>query len=178
MALHDQHLLSLTQRNAPTRSSAKQSLAWSWAAWRLHSRFNIQSVAQAILCICTRLFRAALVDCSINKALRSQAPCHCHWQATRVTEHTIGPFSCSGSVLIWCRYPAQYTSTSYSFQGLYGYKVFLAIALILGDALYNLVKVMYKYSVRLYEIYRLGLREKEMTEDEFDEGGFCVQFCC
>ena len=72
--------------------------------------------------------------------------------------------------LVCCRYPAEYTSSSYSFQGLYGYKVFLAIALILGDALYNLVKVMYKYSVRLYEIYRLGIREKEMTEEEFDEG--------
>ncbi|KAK9868357.1 hypothetical protein WJX84_007164 [Apatococcus fuscideae] len=66
-------------------------------------------------------------------------------------------------------YPEEYTETSYSFQGLYGYKVFLAIALILGDALYNLVKVMYKYAVRLNEMYRLGMREQETSEEEFTE---------
>ncbi|XP_022750462.1 probable metal-nicotianamine transporter YSL6 isoform X2 [Durio zibethinus] len=32
---------------------------------------------------------------------------------------------------------------SNNFKGLYGYKVFIAIALILGDGLYNLVKIIY-----------------------------------
>jgi uncharacterized oligopeptide transporter (OPT) family protein len=36
-------------------------------------------------------------------------------------------------------YPAGLSSTN--FKGLYGYKVFIAIALILGDGLYNVVKI-------------------------------------
>lgn len=38
-------------------------------------------------------------------------------------------------------YPAKYTAGS-NLRGVYGYKVFVAIALFLGDGLYNLVKII------------------------------------
>lgn len=38
-------------------------------------------------------------------------------------------------------YPAKYKSGS-NLRGVYGYKVFVAIALFLGDGLYNLVKII------------------------------------
>ena len=38
-------------------------------------------------------------------------------------------------------YPAKY-KTSSNLRGVYGYKVFVAIALFLGDGLYNLVKII------------------------------------
>ena len=38
-------------------------------------------------------------------------------------------------------YPAKY-KTSSNRRGVYGYKVFVAIALFLGDGLYNLVKII------------------------------------
>ena len=38
-------------------------------------------------------------------------------------------------------YPAKYKTGS-NLRGVYGYKVFVAIALFLGDGLYNLVKII------------------------------------
>lgn len=38
-------------------------------------------------------------------------------------------------------YPAKYKTGS-NLRGVYGYKVFIAIALFLGDGLYNLVKII------------------------------------
>ena len=38
-------------------------------------------------------------------------------------------------------YPAKYQTGS-NLRGVYGYKVFVAIALFLGDGLYNLVKII------------------------------------
>ncbi|CAN4079079.1 unnamed protein product [Withania somnifera] len=46
-------------------------------------------------------------------------------------------------------YPADLGSND--FKGLYGYKVFIAISLILGDGLYNLVKIV---SITLKEIFK------------------------
>ncbi|KAG0578467.1 hypothetical protein KC19_4G025400 [Ceratodon purpureus] len=45
-------------------------------------------------------------------------------------------------------YPAGLKSSD--FRGLYGYKVFTAIAVILGDGLYNFVKIAYKSSRNMY----------------------------
>lgn len=46
-------------------------------------------------------------------------------------------------------YPADLGSND--FKGLYGYKVFIAISLILGDGLYNLIKIV---SISVTEIFR------------------------
>ncbi|KAG5624556.1 hypothetical protein H5410_009774 [Solanum commersonii] len=46
-------------------------------------------------------------------------------------------------------YPADLGSND--FKGLYGYKVFIAISLILGDGLYNLIKIV---SISISEIFR------------------------
>jgi len=40
-----------------------------------------------------------------------------------------------------------YTATGSSMHGIQGYKVFLSIALILGDGLYHFVKILYNITV-------------------------------
>ncbi|PKA58922.1 putative metal-nicotianamine transporter YSL6 [Apostasia shenzhenica] len=47
---------------------------------------------------------------------------------------------------------------SNDFKGLYGYKVFIAISLILGDGLYNLIKIIYITSREI-----LNARSKQIT---------------
>ncbi|KAI3839411.1 hypothetical protein MKX03_016089 [Papaver bracteatum] len=51
-------------------------------------------------------------------------------------------------------YPADLGSND--FKGLYGYKVFIAISLILGDGLYNLVKII---AVTIKEIYNSSSKQ-------------------
>ncbi|CAM6100867.1 unnamed protein product [Calypogeia fissa] len=44
------------------------------------------------------------------------------------------------------------------FKGLYGYKVFIAIALVLGDGLYNFTKILIVTAKALHATYRNGLQ--------------------
>lgn len=49
------------------------------------------------------------------------------------------------------------------FKGLYGYKVFIAIALVLGDGLYNFVKILFvsaKVIHKQYKSQQLPTREE------------------
>ncbi|EOY02848.1 YELLOW STRIPE like 6 [Theobroma cacao] len=48
---------------------------------------------------------------------------------------------------------------SNDFKGLYGYKVFIAIALILGDGLYNLIKIVY---ITVKEIYNKSTKQSKL----------------
>ncbi|KAL6960402.1 putative metal-nicotianamine transporter ysl6 [Sarracenia purpurea var. burkii] len=54
-------------------------------------------------------------------------------------------------------YPADLGSND--FKGLYGYKVFIAIALILGDGLYNLVKII---AITLRELCNNSAKQKNL----------------
>ncbi|TMX05897.1 hypothetical protein EJD97_000031 [Solanum chilense] len=54
-------------------------------------------------------------------------------------------------------YPADLGSND--FKGLYGYKVFIAISLILGDGLYNLIKIV---SISVMEIFRNSSTENNI----------------
>ncbi|WMV17677.1 hypothetical protein MTR67_011062 [Solanum verrucosum] len=54
-------------------------------------------------------------------------------------------------------YPADLGSND--FKGLYGYKVFIAISLILGDGLYNLIKIV---SISVTEIFRNSSMENNI----------------
>ncbi|GAB2278411.1 Probable metal-nicotianamine transporter ysl6 [Dionaea muscipula] len=59
-------------------------------------------------------------------------------------------------------YPADLGSND--FKGLYGYKVFIAIALILGDGLYNLIKII---AVTIKEIWSSSNKHKLPVMHEF-----------
>ncbi|KAL2907082.1 putative metal-nicotianamine transporter YSL6 [Bienertia sinuspersici] len=59
-------------------------------------------------------------------------------------------------------YPADLGSND--FKGLYGYKVFIAIALILGDGLYNLIKII---TITVKEIINNRSKEKLPVMQEF-----------
>ncbi|XP_021299193.1 probable metal-nicotianamine transporter YSL6 [Herrania umbratica] len=48
---------------------------------------------------------------------------------------------------------------SNDFKGLYGYKVFIAIALILGDGLYNLIKIVY---ITVKEMYNKSTKQGKL----------------
>lgn len=67
-------------------------------------------------------------------------------------------------------YPADLGSND--FKGLYGYKVFIAISLILGDGLYNLVKII---AITVRELCNKSTKEKnlpivnEVSDDESSE---------
>ncbi|CAL1358413.1 unnamed protein product [Linum trigynum] len=64
-------------------------------------------------------------------------------------------------------YPADLGSND--FKGLYGYKVFISIAIILGDGLYNLVKIIY---VSTKELLNKSTKEHKLpviTEIQDDE---------
>ncbi|OIT21212.1 PREDICTED: probable metal-nicotianamine transporter YSL6 [Nicotiana attenuata] len=54
-------------------------------------------------------------------------------------------------------YPADLGSND--FKGLYGYKVFIAISLILGDGLYNLVKIV---AITIREIFKSSSTQKDL----------------
>ncbi|XWS40568.1 hypothetical protein CRYUN_Cryun17cG0006700 [Craigia yunnanensis] len=62
---------------------------------------------------------------------------------------------------------------SNNFKGLYGYKVFIAIALILGDGLYNLIKIIY---ITAKEMCNKSTKQSklpvvnEVIDDEISEG--------
>lgn len=43
--------------------------------------------------------------------------------------------------LLLCRYPAGLST--HDFQGLFGYKVFLVIAILMGEGLYMVLKVLW-----------------------------------
>lgn len=70
------------------------------------------------------------------------------------------------------RYPAEFDMDSYSFQGLFGYKVFVAMGLILGDGIYSLVKVLYSIvqRMRMARGLKNAQDEPEMTELAYAEG--------
>ncbi|KAL9249243.1 putative metal-nicotianamine transporter YSL6 [Drosera capensis] len=59
-------------------------------------------------------------------------------------------------------YPADLGSND--FKGLYGYKVFIAIALILGDGLYNLIKII---AVTIKEIWNSSSKQNLPVMQEF-----------
>lgn len=81
-----------------------------------------------------------------------------------ICPHIVNVSVLLGAVVSWCLmwplianregdwYPADLGSSN--FRGLYGYKVFIAIAVILGDGLYNFVKIMYKSGRELYIHYQ------------------------
>lgn len=74
---------------------------------------------------------------------------------------------------IACRYPSEFDADSYSFQGLFGYKVFVACGLIFGDGLYSLLKILYTVISRLRTAHGRKQQlqdEPEMSEAEFAEG--------
>ncbi|CAI9111601.1 OLC1v1011859C1 [Oldenlandia corymbosa var. corymbosa] len=54
-------------------------------------------------------------------------------------------------------YPAGLGSND--FKGLYGYKVFIAISLILGDGLYNLIKII---AITVKEMCKNGTKDKDL----------------
>ncbi|MCO5577409.1 hypothetical protein L7F22_031241 [Adiantum nelumboides] len=56
-------------------------------------------------------------------------------------------------------YPADAVTGS-NLQGLYGYKVFVAIAIILGDGLYNFVKIS---SITLWSLYKIQSKQLPVT---------------
>ena len=71
------------------------------------------------------------------------------------------------------RYPEDFDVDSYSFQGLFGYKVFVAMGLILGDGIYSLAKVLYSIVQRMRLAHSLKSKaqdEPEMTESAYAEG--------
>ncbi len=73
-----------------------------------------------------------------------------------------------------CRYPREFDAESFSFQGLFGYKVFIAMALILGDGLYSLIKILYNIVQRLRVARTLKQQQQpEMSEAEYAEGKQC-----
>ncbi|GMH06861.1 hypothetical protein Nepgr_008701 [Nepenthes gracilis] len=59
-------------------------------------------------------------------------------------------------------YPADLGSND--FKGLYGYKVFIAISLILGDGLYNLIKII---AITVKELCNNGSKQKLPVMQEF-----------
>ncbi|KAL8139960.1 hypothetical protein V2J09_005981 [Rumex salicifolius] len=59
-------------------------------------------------------------------------------------------------------YPADVGSSD--FKGLYGYKVFIAISLILGDGLYNLVKII---AITVREVLNASSKQKLPIMQEF-----------
>ncbi|KAK9104110.1 hypothetical protein Scep_020954 [Stephania cephalantha] len=61
-------------------------------------------------------------------------------------------------------YPADLGSSD--FKGLYGYKVFIAIALILGDGLYNLIKIIW---VSLKELCNSRTKQDLPVVNEFQD---------
>ena len=74
---------------------------------------------------------------------------------------------------VLCRYSADFDADSYSFQGLFGYKVFVAMGLIFGDGLYSLLKIMYSVVQRYRMMRSLKQQlqdEPDMTEAEYAEG--------
>lgn len=80
-------------------------------------------------------------------------------------------------------YPADLGSSD--FKGLYGYKVFIAISLILGDGIYNLIKIVGVTLIQFYSHYKkeneLSLlnsvqgeqRTKILPDRELDHGREC-----
>ncbi|KAG2330120.1 hypothetical protein Bca52824_001300 [Brassica carinata] len=58
-----------------------------------------------------------------------------------------------GSILSWGKWYSADLSSS-SLHGLQGYKVFIAIAMILGDGLYNFIKVLGRTVVGLYKQFK------------------------
>ncbi|KAL6874368.1 hypothetical protein ACP4OV_013388 [Aristida adscensionis] len=70
-----------------------------------------------------------------------------------ITSHAVNCSTLLGAIISWgflwpyistkagSWYPANLGSND--FKGLYGYKVFISLSLILGDGLYNLIKIMY-----------------------------------
>lgn len=57
-------------------------------------------------------------------------------------------------------------------RGLYGYKVFIAISIILGDGLYNLVKI---FVVIAKEFYSLQSKERDLPVQAVEDDGSCRQ---
>ena len=70
-----------------------------------------------------------------------------------------------------CRYSFEFDAESYSFQGLFAYKVFVAMGLILGDGIYSLTKTLY---IILQRMRAASLQQQqqqpEMTAAEYAEG--------
>nr|GMC97413.1 probable metal-nicotianamine transporter YSL6 [Ipomoea batatas] len=58
-------------------------------------------------------------------------------------------------------YPADLESND--FKGLYGYKVFIAISLILGDGLYNLIKII---AITVREVWRSSSNQKNLPNED------------
>ncbi|KAK8937944.1 putative metal-nicotianamine transporter YSL6 [Platanthera guangdongensis] len=59
---------------------------------------------------------------------------------------------------------------SNDFKGLYGYKVFIAISLILGDGLYNLIKIIY---VAVKELLNASSKRNSLPLAGSQDGGNC-----
>nr|XP_024380047.1 probable metal-nicotianamine transporter YSL6 [Physcomitrium patens] len=80
-----------------------------------------------------------------------------------ICPHIVNVSVLLGAILSWCLlwpliasyegiwYPAGLGSSN--FKGLYGYKVFIAIAVILGDGLYNFIVILYKSGKELHAHY-------------------------
>ena len=70
-----------------------------------------------------------------------------------------------------CRYSSEFDAESYSFQGLFAYKVFVAMGLILGDGIYSLTKTLYIILQRMRAAsLQKQQQQPEMTAAEYAEG--------
>ena len=72
------------------------------------------------------------------------------------------------------RYSADFDADAYSFQGLFGYKVIVAMGLIFGDGLYSLTKILVSIVQRLSMTHAQKQhlqKESEMSAAAYAEGG-------